>query len=144
MKTFQFMMLIFIACVSLLSCEESGGSGKYDVVRGIGKFNESNVDTSGFDLKMAQEGARISETKCASCHKFSKERLVGPGWKGVTERRAPFWIMNFITNPDEMIDNDPDLMNELDICLTRMPNQNLTDNDARSILEYMRQIDGAK
>ena len=42
-------------------------------------------------------------------HKLSDEKLVGPGWKGVTSRKAPEWIMNFITNPDPMIDKDPKL-----------------------------------
>ena len=45
--------------------------------------------------------------KCSSCHKLTDEKLVGPGWKGVTERQKPEWIMNFITNPDPMIDKDP-------------------------------------
>ncbi|HRN98287.1 MAG TPA: cytochrome c, partial [Flavobacterium sp.] len=30
------------------------------------------------------------------------------------------------------------------ICLVRMPNQGLSDNDARAILEYMRKIDGVQ
>ena len=40
---------------------------------------------------------------------YTEEKLVGPGWKGVSERRTPQWIMNFITNPDPMIDKDPEL-----------------------------------
>lgn len=70
--------------------------------------------------------------------------MVGPGWKGVTERRTPEWIMNFSTNPDPMIDKDPELQAQLELCLVRMPNQALTDDEARHILEYMRQNDGVK
>ena len=33
---------------------------------------------------------------------------------------------------------------QLEICLVRMPNQNLTDGDARSLLEFMRKNDGVK
>jgi hypothetical protein len=69
---------------------------------------------------------------------------VGPGWAGVTKKQSPEWIMNFITNPDAMIDKDPELQAQLEICLVRMPNQNLTDEDARHILEFMRKNDGAK
>lgn len=72
------------------------------------------------------------------------ERLVGPGWEGVTERHKPYWIMNFITEPDPMIDVDPKLQEQLELCLVRMPNQNLTDADARAVLEFMRENDGAK
>lgn len=52
--------------------------------------------------------------------------------------------MNFITNPDPMINVDPELQKQLELCLVRMPNQGLTDADARNIVEYMREIDGAK
>jgi hypothetical protein len=52
--------------------------------------------------------------------------------------------MNFITNPDPMIDKDPKLQAQLELCLLRMPNQSLNDQEARSILEYMRQNDGVK
>ena len=52
--------------------------------------------------------------------------------------------MNFSTNPDPMIDKDPELQAQLELCLVRMPNQALTDDEARHILEYMRQNDGVK
>ena len=114
---------------------------EYDPHRGEGKFTAENVTVKGLDAAMATKGKSISETKCFSCHKMSDERLVGPGWKGVTERRQPAWIMNFITNPDPMIDKDPEVQAQLEICLVRMPNQSLTDDDALNILEFMRKND---
>lgn len=116
----------------------------YDPKRGEGKFDETNVDVSKFDGAMATKGKAIAETKCFSCHKTTDERLVGPGWKDVTKRHAAHWIMNFITNPDPMIDKDPEVQAQLELCLVRMPNQNLAENEAREILEFMRQNDGAK
>ena len=93
---------------------------------------------------MATNGEKISDLKCASCHKMTDEKLVGPGWKGVTTRNKPEWIMNFITNTDAMIDKDPKAQAMLELCMVRMPNQNLSDGDARALLEYMRKIDGVK
>ncbi|MCO5229559.1 MAG: cytochrome c [Chitinophagales bacterium] len=116
----------------------------YDPTRGEGKYDESNLTLGALDKALADKGKAISNTKCTSCHKMSDERLVGPGWKGVTERRTPHWLMNFITNPDPMIDKDPEVQSQLEICLVRMPDQNLTDDDARGILEYMRENDGVK
>lgn len=113
----------------------------YDPKRGEGKFNNENLTLGEIDTKMASEGEVISGVKCTSCHKISDEKLVGPGWKGVTTRREPSWIMNFITNPDPMIDKDPELQSQLELCLVRMPNQGLTDDDARKILEFMRKND---
>lgn len=115
----------------------------YDPKRGEGKFTSVDLG-DGLDVAMAANGEKVAGVKCMSCHKLTDERLVGPGWKGVTERRTPEWIMNFSTNPDPMIDKDPELQAQLEICLVRMPNQALTDDEARHILEYMRQNDGVK
>jgi len=117
----------------------------YDPTRGEGKFTAENLKIGEkLDAAMASSGDKIQGVKCGSCHKMSEERLVGPGWKGVTERRKPEWIMNFITNPDPMIDKDPEVQAQYELCLVRMPNQGLSDDDARHILEYMRQNDGVK
>jgi len=124
------------------TAEMEATAAKYDPNRGLGKHE--NVDVSTFDPAMAAAGKKVAEVKCTSCHKPTDEKLVGPGWKGVTKRQTPAWIMNFISNPDPMIDVDPELQKQLELCLVRMPNQGLADNEAREILEYMREIDGAK
>ncbi len=115
----------------------------YDPNRGEGKHTNVELGAT-LDQAMAANGEKVSSVKCTSCHKMTDERLVGPGWKGVTERRKPEWIMNFITNPDPMIDKDPELQAQLELCLVRMPNQSLNDTEAREILEYMRKNDGVK
>ena len=89
-------------------------------------------------------GKSIYELKCGSCHKLTEDRLVGPGWKGVTKRRQPVWIMNMITNVDMMLESDPEAQKLLEQCMVRMPNQNISKEDARIILEYMRSNDGEK
>ncbi len=115
----------------------------YDPNRGEGKFK--SVDISGsLDATMAESGNKIYLVKCGACHKTTEEKLVGPGWKGVTSRHQAPWILNFITNTDEMINKDPKAQAQLEICLVRMPNQNLADSDARALLEFMRKNDGVK
>lgn len=112
----------------------------YDPTRGEGKFSEVALG-DGLDMAMVASGEKIAASKCQSCHKLTDERLVGPGWAGVTERRTPVWLMNFATNPGPMIDKDPELQAQLELCLVRMPDQNLSDDDARHILEFMRKND---
>lgn len=119
-------------------------TAEYDPKRGEGKFDASNVEAGDVDASMATRGKAIAEVKCFSCHKPTEEKLVGPGWEGVTLKHPLYWIMNFITNPDGMIDKDPELQAQLEICLVRMPDQNLNDDEARSVVEFMRQNDGAK
>ena len=115
----------------------------YDANRGEGKFSEVKLGAT-VDAAMVGKGQTIADLKCMSCHKTTDEKLVGPGWMGVTKRHKPEWIMNFITNPDPMIDKDPKVQAMLELCLVRMPNQSLSDVDARNILEFMRKNDGVK
>ena len=61
---------------------------------------------------------------------------------GVTKRRSPEWIMNMIMNPQEMIKQDPiakQLLIESNMAM--MANQNISQEDARALLEYFRKID---
>ena len=125
------------------STAETSDAAKYDPKRGEGKFDNVDFGTT-LDVAMATKGEEVAGVKCTSCHKMTDERLVGPGWKGVTSRKKPEWIMNFITNPDPMIDKDPEVQAQLEICLVRMPNQSLVDTEAREILEFMRKNDGVK
>jgi hypothetical protein len=148
-------MSIMVSCGGGESAEKTGEAteqpqsmvaepSSYDPKRGEGKFDESNITIGPIDAAMVKKGEEISGTKCNSCHKMTDEKLVGPGWAGVTTRRTPAWIMNFITNPDPMIDKDPEVQAQLELCLVRMPNQGLSDVDAREILEFMRKNDEAK
>ena len=111
--------------------------------KGIGRFTDVKLEPN-LNSKSAAQGNGIYELKCLSCHKLNKERVVGPGWEGVTIRRKPEWILNFITNVDEMLEKDPEALAMLEICLVRMPNQSLSDDDARHVLEFMRKNDGVK
>ena len=115
----------------------------YDPIRGEGKFKDVPVAAT-LDKTMADAGEKVFTVKCASCHKLTDERLVGPGFTGVTGRHTAEWIMNFATNPDPMITKDPKAQAMLELCLVRMPNQNLTDDDSRNVYEFMRKNDGVK
>lgn len=115
----------------------------YDPKRGEGKFKDVVVDPK-LNPTLAETGNKVYGVKCSSCHKTTDEKLVGPGWKGVTSRYSASWILNFITNTDEMITKDPKAQAQLEICLVRMPNQNLSDDDAKSLYEFMRKVDGVK
>lgn len=100
--------------------------------------------TNPLNAEWVSNGKSIYDVKCQGCHKLSDERVVGPGWKGVTKRREPHWIMNMITNVDMMLEKDPEAQKLLEQCLVRMPNQNLDKTQARQVLEFMRSNDGEK
>jgi len=109
--------------------------------KGLGRFKDV-VLTHPLNQDMIDAAQLIYSAKCIACHKLTDEKLVGPGWNGVTDRRAPEWIMNFITNTQVMLDKDLSAQSELITCVVRMPNQDLTDEQARGMLEFMRKNDG--
>ena len=109
----------------------------------IGVGPVRHVDLGPIDATKAQIGKEIFESKCTSCHKWSEEKYVGPGLKGVTKRREPEWIMNQIMVPDQMTAEDPIAKELLATYMTQMTNQNITEDQARNLLEYFRQQDAA-
>ncbi len=106
--------------------------------KGIGPITE--VKLGPIDQNLVKKGKEIFDSKCASCHKL-EEKYVGPPLKGVTKRRKPEWIMNMILNPSEMEQKDPVAKQLLSEYLTQMTFQNVSQDDARAILEYLRSVD---
>ena len=107
--------------------------------KGIGPIDHVEINGS-IEEAMAAQGAQVFTTKCSACHKIDS-RHVGPPMKGVTERREPEWIMNMILNPEQMLKEDETAKQLLREYLTQMTYQNVTQEDARAILEYLRQVD---
>ena len=91
------------------------------------------------DDALATRGAEVFELKCVACHKVN-ERLVGPPLAGVTTKRSPAFIMNMILNPDEMVKKHPEIKALLAEYYVPMTFQNVTEDDARAILEYLRTL----
>ncbi len=114
--------------------EDTGGNAEMSD-KGIGPVKE--VTLGEIDPALVKKGEKEFVAKCSACHKI-KKRFVGPALGGVTERRSPEWIMNMILNPDQMIKENPIAKKLLMEYLAPMANQNLTQDEARSILEYFR------
>ncbi|MBZ0246192.1 MAG: cytochrome c [Cyclobacteriaceae bacterium] len=114
-----------------------------DPTKGIGAVKSVTLN-SPLEQDRISRGLAIYEMKCSACHRLDDKRVVGPGWKDITKNRKPEWIMNMITNVDVMLDQDPEAQKLLELCLMRMPNQNVSIGDARDLLEFMRQNDGEK
>ena len=154
-----FITLLFIVSfVFFLSCSSGDEAPATDVTattsddsykpaatetKDLGVGPVKHVDLGVIDANKAQIGKDLFEAKCTSCHKWQEEKYVGPGLKGVTKRREPEWIMNQMLNPTEMTASDPIAKELLATYLTQMTNQNLTEDQARNILEYFRQQDAA-
>ncbi len=156
MKCNKFLSAaVLSACLFIISCNEGVKDEPKPV--DIQELTKDKPETHGTEIKegditlstpldqaMVTAGKATFELKCQSCHKLTEEKLVGPGWKGVTKKRQPVWIMNMITNVDMMLEKDPEAQKLLELCLVRMPNQNITQDEARKVIEFMRNNDGEK
>lgn len=60
---------------------------------------------------VAQEAADFFRENCTSCHTIGGGRLTGPDLKGVVARRERQWLIQFLQNPQAMMDRgDPDAL----------------------------------
>ena len=109
-----------------------------ELEHGIGPIKELELSPI-IDTVLVSQGQAVFETKCAACHKL-EERYVGPPLGQVLDRRSPEFVMNMMLNPDEMAKKHPEGKDMLAEYFTLMPSQNLTEPDARSILEFLRSV----
>ncbi len=152
----KYILVIALACL-IFSCapdkpsadtketdpNKSAVEAITDPTKGIGAIKNVTMNTP-LDAERMKRGLEIYNMKCQACHKLDDKRIVGPGWKDITKRRKPEWIMNMVLNVDVMLEQDEEAQKLLELCLMRMPNQNLSIGDGRDILEFMRQNDGEK
>ncbi|WP_299823852.1 cytochrome c [uncultured Pontibacter sp.] len=159
LKSMQFGAMALLCSAILFSCssgendattantqEESGlahhapEAAVEDDGKGVGPVTSVEVGAE-VDQALAANGKSIFEGKCSACHQLSDQKVVGPGLAGVTGKRKPEWVMNMIINPEEMTKKDPTAKKLLAEHLTQMTNQNVNEQDARAILEFLRQND---
>ncbi|AEI46568.1 c-type cytochrome [Runella slithyformis] len=152
-NSFQFVLLL--TCLLWYGCTGKGAEQRAEAPEADSTTILDQPETHGtevnevaltnpLDPKMVKAGSDIYDLKCSSCHKLTEDRIVGPGWAGVTKRRKPEWIINMITNVEMMLAEDAEAQKLLELCLVRMPNQNISKEEARSVIEFMRKNDGEK
>jgi cytochrome c551/c552 len=93
------------------------------------------------DAAKAEQGEKLFQTKgCSACHAFGK-KVTCPDLAGVTHRRTASWMENQILHPEVMVKEDPishDLFAKFSL---QMPNQKLTEDEARAVIEFFKHKD---
>lgn len=113
-----------------------GGLTDYELKNGIGPIT-TEVVLGAPDHELAEKGEKLFTTKCSACHKMN-EKYVGPPLGGIVQRVGPTFVMNMALNPEGMYTRHPDVKKLLGEYMTQMPNQQLSPEDARAIVEYLR------
>lgn len=107
--------------------------------KGIGPVTSITLDPE-INQEMASKGKEVYDKMCTACHKPT-QKFIGPAPQGILDRRTPEWVMNMILNPDQMVkENDQAKQLLIEYNGSPMANQNLTEEEARDVLEYFRTL----
>lgn len=131
--------LSFIVLLMTVLAMFMQGCGEDNQEIGVGPIKKVELSAT-IDNALVEQGKTVFEAKCVSCHKFD-EKLVGPPLKGITKKRKPEWIMNMILNPEKMTKENIEAQKLMAQYLTQMTFQNVTEQEARAVLEYFRSVD---
>lgn len=117
---------------------EEQGLTEFELEHGIGPITERVDVGDEIDGELVTKGRNIYEMKCEMCHNM-EGRMVGPELGDVMERRSPEFVMNFILNPSGMTREHPVGQELLQEYMTAMPYQNVKEDEARAIVEFLRE-----
>ncbi|MBM3951004.1 MAG: cytochrome c [Rhodospirillales bacterium] len=90
-----------------------------------------------------QEGVKLFQENCVSCHTIGGGRLVGPDLLGVAERRSDEWLTRFIADPERMRKDDPIAMANVKIYGAPMPQLGLTEPQVAAIIAFFKTAEAA-
>lgn len=89
----------------------------------------------------ARGEAAFAEGGCNGCHVIGKVSS-GPDLTGVLQRHenGEDWVSKFILEPETMYD-EPYVKGMIDYFNLKMPNQHMTKEETKDIIEYLKWID---
>ncbi len=88
----------------------------------------------------AAEGETLFKNNCTACHNTNDEVLVGPGLKGISERRPIDWIIKWVHNPQAVIASGDKYANDLYTKFNKAamtPYPNFSDDQIKGIVAYI-------
>ena len=133
----KVLLIIFFLSIS---CQNNSKGIDAFENKGVGPITNVILEDK-VNISMAKSGEKLFNQLCTSCHMINED-YIGPRMSGIIDRRSPEWIMNMILNPIQMLEEDPiaiELLKEYNF--EYMYNQNLLEEEAREILEYLRLLD---
>lgn len=120
------------------SQKETSGISEFEMKHGVGPIDEA-VSIGEIDMEKVEQGKEIFRTKCSACHKMDQD-YVGPPLGDVLEKRTPAYVMNMILNPVEMTKKHPEARKMLQQYMNQMTFQNVSEEEARAIVEYLAMV----
>ena len=123
----------------------SGGSSSGSSGSGTATVSKYDSGPRAFeaarDEELAEKGKALFQTKgCSACHTFGK-KSAGPDLAGVSQRRTAAWMEQQILHPEVMVKEDPISHGLFAQFALQMPNQGLTPDEAKAVIEYFKHQD---
>jgi len=144
---------ILFACIFLIAAlsgcgtrsdPSSSGSATSAASNGAQAATASRYDSGprageqAIDESRVAAGEKLFQSKgCSACHAFGK-KMTCPDLDGVTMRRTAQWMENQILHPDVMVKQDPISHQLFAQYALQMPNQGLTPDEARTVIEFLK------
>lgn len=151
MRTIYPWLLVLTVPFALASCGRGGGSSagndpapasQSPQAAAVSRYDAGpRAGDTPVDERLAKQGEQLFKDKgCSACHTFGR-KLTGPDLRGVTSRRTAAWIEHQILHPDVMTKEDPISRGLLAQFMLQMPNQGLTPDEARAVVEFFKRQD---
>lgn len=97
------------------------------------------ASASPVNAALAAKGEKLFTSKgCTVCHGWGK-KITGPDLKGVVNQRTAEWMQHQMLEPDVMTRTDPISHGLLLQYKIQMTNLRLTPEEAKSVIEYLKQ-----
>lgn len=143
--SFSVLLLTLQACggeqtPNQANSNQESGLSEFEIEHGIGPVTE-RMEIGEIDQNLVARGEDIFSMKCEMCHNM-EGRMVGPELGNVLENRSIEYVMNMILNPSGMVNDHPEAKKLLQEYMTAMPYQNVSQDDARAIVEFLRDYNG--
>lgn len=135
-KLLPFVALALLAALAVCARERSASDDPVQSGdKGIGPVKELKLGP--IDEALAARGKELFGGRCAACHGLSKA-IAGPALGPILKQETPEFVMNMMLNTAEMEAKNPAIKKQVAKFGMSMPAPDLTEDQARAIVEYLR------
>jgi cytochrome c551/c552 len=134
------LILVFGGCGG--SSGKNSGNAKAASGKPASKYDDGpRAGVAKADEELAEKGEALFSAKgCTACHTHGR-KLTGPDLAGVSMRRTQAWLEHQILDPAGMTAEDPIARELMATHALQMPNQGLTPEEARAVIEFFKHHD---
>jgi cbb3-type cytochrome oxidase cytochrome c subunit len=107
---------------------------------GVIDYSSKQYDDLTIMTPIQLYGKELFDKNCISCHSSRDEMVVGPGLRGITQRRSEEWIVKWVQNPQKVLDGGDKYANDLYLKFNKAsmtPFPDLSKEDIGAMLAYI-------